>query len=156
MRKETKVQMYLKEIENKILMAKSPISLGFPVMENKEDIAGLAEEIIISAQKMKEVLTSAEAESKNAFATSEKIKAGLSQNCNNQLEKSEYRTMDDSIKSFVEMEQKIKERNANLANQITQYVQEHGMSWEELMQSLLFVKQAFTSGATLRKMDEEE
>ena len=51
------------------------------------------------------------------------------------------------------MEQKIKERNTNLTNQITQYVQEHGMTWEDLMLSLSFVQEAFHSGAVLRKMD---
>ena len=110
MQKETKIQMYLKEIENKLSIAKSPISFGFPAMERQEDIAGLAEEIIISAQKIKEVLADVKAESakeennsekeckvtvgltesESAFAASEKIKAALSQNCRNNSEEQEY------------------------------------------------------------------
>ena len=121
MQKETKVQMHLKEIENKLSMAQSPISLGFRVMDSREDIVGLAEEIMISAQKIKEILTDVEVESakeeknleksRSAFAASEKIKAGLSENENKHSEEPEYQTMDDSVKSFVKMEQKIKERN---------------------------------------------
>ena len=106
----------------------------------------------LSMQEMKEIYEDY-INLKSTFVASKKIEFGLSENCTKHSEEQEYRTMDDSVKSFVKMEQRIKERNANLANQITHYVQEHGMSWEELMKSLLFVKQVFVSGAVLRKFE---
>ena len=106
----------------------------------------------LSMQEMKEIYEDY-INLKSTFVASKKIEFGLSESCTKHSEEQEYRTMDDSVKSFVKMEQRIKERNANLANQITHYVQEHGMSWEELMKSLLFVKQAFVSGAVLRKFE---
>ena len=106
----------------------------------------------LSMQEMKEIYEDY-INLKSTFAATKKVELGLSGNSNKHSEEQEYQTMDDSVKSFVKMEQRIKERNANLANQITHYVQEHGMSWEELMKSLLFVKQVFVSGAVLRKFE---
>ena len=106
----------------------------------------------LSMQEMKEIYEDY-INLKSTFAASKKVELGLSENSNKHSEEQEYRTMDDSVKSFVKMEQKIKERNTNLTNQITQYVQEHGMTWEDLMLSLSFVQEAFRSGAVLRKFE---
>lgn len=106
----------------------------------------------LSMQEMKEIYEDY-INLKSTFAASKKVELGLSENSNKHSEEQEYQTMDDSLKSFVKMEQRIKERDANLANQITHYAQEHGMSWEELMRSLFIVKQVFCSGAVLRKFE---
>ena len=106
----------------------------------------------LSMQEMKEIYKDY-INLKSTFAATKKVELGLSGNSNKHSEEQEYQTMDDSLKSFVKMEQRIKERDANLANQITHYAQEHGMSWEELMRSLFIVKQVFCSGAVLRKFE---
>lgn len=67
--------------------------------------------------------------------------------------KEEYKTMDDSVKSFVKHKEKIEKRNMELSNQIIWYAQDHAMSLEEVMECMEAVKKAYYISGIIKKAE---